>query len=100
MTYLKILLKHNKKNMPKSLYSELDDKRNEIRQAAVFSETEILQASEYDYSRVTLSSSPIPSIEKIEELSSNEIILKAENITKEEFEEVWSKSSPLNEDME
>lgn len=88
MTYLKVTWKHSKPGYPVVLYSELNERRWEVRKVEVFRDGRRGYANSGETAGPTrLGETPIPPLIEIASNSEFEPI----EITKGEFEEIWSK---------
>ena len=88
MTYIKVSWKHSNPNYPVLLFSELDDSRSETRKVEVFPDGTVGFADPAERAKSTgLGLEPLPPLEEIAENPEFE----PEEITKEEFERMWTK---------
>jgi hypothetical protein len=88
MNYVKVKWIHSHADEPVWLYSELDDKRWEIRKVEVFADGSQGYANKSDAIGTTkLSIEPLPSLE---EIASDSQFVPFE-ITRQEFEEIWAR---------
>lgn len=89
MTYIKVYWKHNFPDEPILLFSELDDKRNEIRKVEVFKDKLIGYAEEKISKNGTfLSECELPELSII----NKDLQFEGLEISKEEFESIWKKA--------
>ena len=89
VTYIKVHWKHNFLDEPILLFSEIDDKRNEIRKVEVFRD-ELMGYAEGKISKngTFLSECELPELSVINEDSQFEGF----EISKDEFESIWEKA--------
>lgn len=86
MEYLKVEWKHNYHDEPILIYSEIDDRRNELRKVEIYRDGRIGYADKNDeYLDAGLSEKPLPTLEEI----AYDKQFKPELIYKEDFEMVW-----------
>lgn len=94
MQYIKVKWIHSFPNEPIWLYSELDDDRWEIRKVYIFPDATIEYAGpDGNTGSTMLGLEPVPSLE---EISTNPVFV-AEEISAEEFEDVWKKALSEND---
>ncbi|MFZ5968241.1 MAG: DUF6881 domain-containing protein [Bacillota bacterium] len=87
MKYLMVGWFHNFSDEPITIYSEIDEQRNEVRKIELFKAGKIGYATEeVEFGGSGLSECPLPEIEEI----AADPQFKPVEITKEEFEEVWN----------
>jgi len=88
MKYLCVKWNHSFPNEPVLLYSELDDARWEIRKVEIYSDGRLnFACNEKSTGSTGLSLEPIPPLFEI----AADPQFEPKEITKNEFEEVWSK---------
>ena len=91
MHYIKVTWKHQHRDDPVQLYSELDDARWEVRKVEVFRNGSLGCASRSESRGGTiLGLAPLP---LFAEIAANPEFEPTE-IAKDEFEEIWSKATP------
>ena len=90
MTYIRVTWKHDHRDFPVTLYSELDDQRWEIRKVEVFRDGRMGYASANEAAGGTmLGLVPVPYLSEIARDPEFEPVA----ITSGEFEEIWSMRS-------
>jgi hypothetical protein len=88
MIYILVKWLHNLPDEPVLLYSELDNKRYEIRKVEIYRDGQIGYASNDEaFGSTRLGESPVPHINEI----AKDKQFKPITITKEEFESIWDK---------
>jgi hypothetical protein len=92
LKYLKVAWLHNFPDEPIIIYSEVDDNKNEVRKLELFRDGKIGYAfNDIEYGGSRLSECPLP---ELEEIASDPQFNPVE-ITKEEFEKVWTEKVNL-----
>jgi hypothetical protein len=87
MTYIRVKWNHSNSKYPVWLFSELDDKRWEVRKVEIFLDGTYGYADANEKTQSTkLGLEPVPSISTI----ASKVEFEAIEITKGEFEKVWS----------
>ncbi|MCT8978800.1 hypothetical protein N4T77_19655 [Clostridium sp. CX1] len=93
MKYLKVEWIHSLQNEPIIIYSEIDNKYNEIRKVEIYRDNKIGYADlNTEFRGTRLSEEPLPTLSEI--ALDNQF--KPMEIDKHEFEEVWLKRMQLN----
>lgn len=86
MIYLKVLWSHDSENQPVAFYSEMGDDRMEIRKVELFADGSFGYANAKRSSgRTMLGALPMPTLEELAAGPHYE----AEEITRDEFEDIW-----------
>lgn len=89
MQYIKVSWTHSLNSEPVLLYSELDEKRFEVRKVEIYSDGRCDYAdASGSLGETRLSTEALPLISDID----RDIQFESAAITQEEFERVWSKS--------
>lgn len=89
MRYIKVRWEHNFSDEPVTIYSELDDYRNEIRKVEIYRDGRVGYASiGFEHGGSALSKEPLPPFEEINE----DAQFNLEEIGQEEFDVVWERA--------
>ncbi len=89
MEYIKVAWKHNSKEYPSVMYSELSSDRYEIRKVECFSDGSSTYAYDKKSTGMTaLGELPVPALSEI----SGDAQFEPTDINKQEFEEIWTKA--------
>ena len=89
MKYIKVEWLHDFNDEPITIYSEIDNDRNEIRKFELFRDGKIGYAiNDIEYGGSGLSECPLPELDKI----ALDPQFKPFEITKQEFEKVWTEN--------
>jgi hypothetical protein len=92
MEYLKVSWIHDLKDEPILLYSEIDENRFEVRKIEIYKDDSFgLAMSAYNFGGTLLGLEPLPDISEI----ANDSQFIPQNISKDEFEEVWLEYTSL-----
>ena len=95
MEYIKVEWIHKFEDEPNEIYSEMDEKRNEIRKMELFKNGKIGYATEsVESGGSSLSECPLPEIEEI----AQDAQFKPVCISREEFEAAWNEKVTKRDD--
>jgi hypothetical protein len=95
MKYIKVKWVHFHPDEPTLLYSELDDARWEIRKVEIFPDGRIGYASSIEATSATKTRLSIEPLPPFDEIAADPQFQPVE-ITKDEFEAVWSRRSSVS----
>ena len=93
MQYIKVQWIHNDLDYPVLLYSELDADRWEVRKVEIFHDDRMEYADQdREIGTTGLGEEPVPTLEEI----ANDPEFLPEEITQDEFEQIWAKALGSN----
>ena len=94
MDYLKVAWIHNWDDEPTTIYSEIDNYRNEIRKIELFRDGRVGYATnKVAHNGTQLSETPLPSLHQI----ASDRQFEPRHITQQDFEQVWKREVESNE---